>query len=297
MVNLLSKVKNNGCIEIICDGGRDYGFGHIRRSHTLARALVCSGYQVRYIAASKSGNMLLPEFKSSGLDAAIQIIDLPYDINSYFAIKGTTFVPVIALDYFEESAASCVISIYEHNAPVPSGTRVSGLEYALIRPEIVNHKTSTVAEGVVVMIGGSDLNQIGDEVVERLENQESLITLVQGPANQVGYVVTYPNVIIVKSPLDLEERMSKCTWAVTNGGSSMLEMMCLGKAVHVVPQTEAEKVLAQIVLRDGGILGVGMDTLRTPNPDSIARIGKKAKELVDGNGSNRIIRIIEEYLR
>ena len=36
--------------------------------------------------------------------------------------------------------------------------------------------------------------------------------------------------------------------------------------------------------------------LKIPDPEEIKSVGKKAKELIDGNGVDRIIRIIEKIL-
>jgi hypothetical protein len=90
--------------------------------------------------------------------------------------------------------------------------------------------------------------------------------------------------------------MLSCAWAVTNGGNTMMEMMYLGKAVHIIPQTDAENNLAQLILRDNGILGIGKDQLRIPKLNKVIDIGKRAGGLIDGQGVNRIIRIINKYL-
>ncbi len=284
------------CIEIICDGGLEYGFGHIRRSYTLAQALSHCGYPIRYSAASMNAEKLLPEFSSSSLQPSLQLLDLPYDINIFLASRHQNAMPIVALDYFGKLETSCVISIYEHITPVPSGVRFAGLKYALIRPEITKRTSTIEGEGVIVMIGGSDVEQIGGTVADSLANKGEQVTLIQGPANKIDYITKSSSVTILKTPSDLEKRMSSCAWAVTNGGTSMMEMMYLGKPAHIIPQTNAEKNLAKIVLNKGGILGIGMKEVRAPSADMGEKVGKIANEIVDGKGVTRIIKIIKGYL-
>jgi len=287
--------KINRCIEIVCDGGKKYGFGHIRRSYALAQALKCCGYCVQYKAASKDAEKLLPRFTSSTLKPNIRVLDLPYEINNWLLKKDRNDIPIIALDYCGATITSCVISIFEHQLP-PAGSRLSGLEYAIVRPEITQLTPVKGDNGVVVMIGGSDVNQVGGLVADFLASAEVKVDLILGPAYQGNYVTKSSLVTCLTTPLDLEKRMSACEWAVTNGGGSMMEMMYLGKAVHVMPQTRAERNFAEFILKKGGILGIGKNMLKIPDPEEIKSVGEKAKELIDGNGVDRIIRIIEKIL-
>ena len=76
----------------------------------------------------------------------------------------------------------------------------------------------------------------------------------------------------------------------------MMEMMCLGKAVHVIPQTMAELNLAKLIYNKGALLGIGLDTLCMPSLGEIARVGARARELVDGRGIDRIIGLVESCI-
>ena len=128
------------------------------------------------------------------------------------------------------------------------------------------------------------------------KNMGFKVSLIQGPTYQGNYVTKSSLVTCLKTPYDLEKRMSTCGWAVTNGGGSMMEMMYLGKAVHVIPQTSAERHFAEFILKEGGILGIGKNELKVPNLGEIECVGRRARELIDGNGVDRIIRIIQKYL-
>jgi spore coat polysaccharide biosynthesis predicted glycosyltransferase SpsG len=90
--------------------------------------------------------------------------------------------------------------------------------------------------------------------------------------------------------------MASCAWAVTTGGTTMLEMLCLGKAIHVVPRTEAELAFAQRFAAQGALLGLGLETLQTPAQDLIQTCQQRGPQLVDGKGCERIAFEIESLL-
>jgi hypothetical protein len=76
----------------------------------------------------------------------------------------------------------------------------------------------------------------------------------------------------------------------------MLEMLSLGKAVHVVPRTELEKSFARIFAERGALLGIGMDSLRSPDTASLGASAVRGPQLVDGRGCERIAAALEELL-
>ena len=291
---MLGDKKNS--IEVLCDGGGEYGYGHIRRSYTLAKALEREKYQVKYTVLSNSKFLVKPEFTSAEVDPVIQVFDLPYEIKPWAERARKKNIKTLALDYFGDERLLLTVSIYEHRIPLPKGRRLSGLEYAIIRPEILDFAPAAIGNSIVVMIGGSDLNRDGERIASQLSDTGRDIYLIQGPGINEDYSAHIPNVTVLKDPKDLESRMANCEWAVTNGGGSMMEMMCLGKAIHVVPQTNDELLLAQIVFNKGAILGIGHDSLSIPSPEKIQKVGKRAQELVDGRGVHRIIRLIDGIL-
>jgi len=50
------------------------------------------------------------------------------------------------------------------------------------------------------------------------------------------------------------------------------------------------------MMKEGGILGIGKNELKVPDLGEIECVGSRARELIDGNGADRIIRIIQKYL-
>lgn len=126
----------------------------------------------------------------------------------------------------------------------------------------------------------------------RLHQLGCSVTLIDGPL--AGLPKPVPDVVDrVRSPIDLAARMAACAWGVTGGGGAMLEMMALGKPVHVLPRTEFENALARLVLAKDGLVGIGLESLSLPRADAAVRISASARRLVDGLGVERIVNAVE----
>ena len=76
----------------------------------------------------------------------------------------------------------------------------------------------------------------------------------------------------------------------------MMEMMCLAKAVHVVPRTPSEISFARDVLSRGAILGMGLDGLKVPSEEAMQKTSQRARRLVDGQGASRIVAEIRKLI-
>ena len=76
----------------------------------------------------------------------------------------------------------------------------------------------------------------------------------------------------------------------------MMELMYLGKAIHVIPQTEEEYNLAQLLFMRGGLIGVGLDSLQIADASLRSKTSHIARRLIDGNGLTRIATSIESIL-
>lgn len=277
---------------IYTDGGA-HGMGHLRRSAALAWALQRRHHSVNLEALSARGRRLLPRSRRKPGFPDVAVFDLPYEISSHLRPLKAKGVPSVALDYFGTAAPDVTISILERGQAKLPGVRRSGLDYAIIRKEIQETTPAWPGRGVLVIIGGGDIHGVGASVAERVARFEP-VTLVEGPSRTNSYRSSLRLPIRhVKNPSDLARRMAHCRWAVTNGGTTMMEMMYLGKTVHVIPQTPHEERLAQFVLSKGAILGMGLDSLRPPTLAQLHKIRRAAQYLIDGNGLQRIVKMIE----
>jgi spore coat polysaccharide biosynthesis predicted glycosyltransferase SpsG len=146
---------------------------------------------------------------------------------------------------------------------------------------------------VLVIVGGGDSGQLTHSILERITDVP--ICVVQGPAG-APIISNREKTRIVVNPAELPKLMSQCAWAVTTGGTSMIEMLFLGKAIHVVPRTTDEKIFAGSFEDQGALLGLGLEALMEPSQERIYSCSRKGHELVDGLGCERIAAEIEDLL-
>lgn len=278
--------RSGELIEILCDGGA-HGLGHLSRSSALAAALLRRGRRVKLSALSDEGTRLLGDrHRDETGSPSLCVLDLPYEIESAIGERRQLGIPTVALDYFGDAVPDLVISVLERRFPPPAGKRLCGFEYAIVRPEIVALAPAAEGSGVLVLMGGGDVLRCGPAVAVRLAEIGERVTLVEGPRAPASQAL--PGVETLRAPSNLPARMAGCGWAVTNGGVTMTELMCLGKAVHVIPQTDDEDRLARRLLAAGAVLDIGGTNLVVPNAERRLAVGAVARRIFDGLGAERI---------
>jgi spore coat polysaccharide biosynthesis predicted glycosyltransferase SpsG len=284
-------------IDILCDGNDKIGFGHIRRSQTLAAQLVRDGMLVRVMGNSAQSSVMLPVKTAEDSVPTITIFDTPLDIDEKLSSLAKQGGLTIALDYFGNALPDVNIAVFAHQVVRAKRVTYVGFEYILIRDEISGLRGNVCSERsgrVMVMLGGADILGQGHLAAQALVQAGFRVTLIQGP-----YAVSYPrcsNYEVCTNPSNLPELFARCDWAVTSGGGSLFEGLCLGKAVHVLPQTAAEERIARHFDSRGGLLGIGLDSLRAYSVNEVINIAAKGAHLVDGLGAQRVSQIVRSWL-
>ncbi|MES2963831.1 MAG: hypothetical protein V4760_08065 [Bdellovibrionota bacterium] len=280
-------------VEILCDGNSKVGYGHIRRSMTLARKLDAAGFEVRISGLSAEAREALPPPRSLARPVRISIFDSLADISAPIAEHRAMGRVTLGLDCFSSEEPDVNVAIYPHT-PVRAKQRTYvGFEYILVREEIQEVKLSVIegGRGVLIVLGGGDLLGQGHQAAKRLAEAGCEVTLVQGPyatdvRSEHGYEV-------VVNPQDLPERMARAEWMVTNGGGCLFEALFLEKPVYVLPQTEAEERIAAAVSKRNALLGVGLNGLKSFASDELVVARARSSGVVDGRGAERISSIVE----
>ena len=276
------------------DGGGQFGFGNICRSAEMARELAARGHDVLSVPLSGKAKSLSPSRAVDRGRVDVVLLDVPYSGGEEVIRAHALGAKVVALDYEGEEAPDVVVSLQD-SRPMPIQTRRHVVvEYAIIRTELRAAKGAVCKSGdVLVVLGGGDSEGLSNEIARRLH--EVPLCVVQGP-NAGTLQAGRENVRVLQNPSCLPELMSGCPWAVTSGGTTMLEMLYFGKAIHVVPRTAGETEFAQQFLKKGALLGVGLEALREPTADHMLSCERRGPELIDGCGAHRIADIVEEFL-
>jgi spore coat polysaccharide biosynthesis predicted glycosyltransferase SpsG len=283
-------------VRIICDGGGPFGFGNLRRTATLAAEFKRQGYGVHVEAVSDQARWLLPPSPRDAGGANVWLLDIPYDADAWVDRARQSGLPVSALDFQGQAAPDLDISIFMRGTAPAVGQRLVGLCYAIVGPEFAALAPAPPGHGVVIVIGGGDQAGLGERAALVLYDQGCEVTLIDGPLATIGTALP-TTVRRLAAPLDLAARMASCAWGVTSGGGAMLEMMCLGKPIHVLPRTPHEAALARTVFDRGGLLGIGLESLRAPSAEACARVAATARDLVDGRGATRIVDAVGRLLQ
>ena len=276
------------------DGGGPDGFGNVRRSTELGEALERRGHAVSFVPLSERAAALCQKQRSDVSQADVVVLDVPYEGDAVLEQARALNARVVALDFDGTVAPDVVISLQAVRRVPAQSKAVCGVEYAIIREEIhslgTQHETTNE---VLVIVGGGDQDGLTQRIVNRLPSIP--ICVVQGPAG-APLKLERRALRVVTAPPDLPQLMAHCAWAVTTGGTTMLEMLSLGKAIHVVPRTEPEQIFAQRFADQAALLGLGLETLQTPTPNQIKACQRRGPQLVDGKGCERIAIEIESLL-
>jgi spore coat polysaccharide biosynthesis predicted glycosyltransferase SpsG len=282
-------------VELYCDGGPGLGYGHIRRARTLAAQLERDGVEVRLDGLSPVARSLLPPPGSGQGRSKVVIFDAPGGLDGPIAQAQAGGQCVVSLDWFGATVPDVNIVIYPHQEVRALRRSYIGLDYVLVRDEIASLPRDTgVGQGVLIVLGGGDVRGAGHDVAGRISRWGLDVTLVQGPlASDTSPAQGYR---VLVDPPGLPQLYAQCRWAVTNGGGCMFEAMCAGKAAVALPQTAAEARVAAWALRQGGLLGIGMEALRNFTGDEIGPVGTRGAALVDGRGAQRVSEIIRGVL-
>lgn len=274
-------------VHLICDGGPEYGWGHLRRSVTLSETLKKRGFGTRVEAISEQGNRYLPISEADTGEADLVVVDLPYDGDAVVERAKRRRKPVVALDFIGRSEPDTIISIFDKGTASSRKKHLVGFEYAIIRDDVRRLSPASTGEGVLVMIGGGDQIGVGEQAAEALYSAGCSVTLVEGPLAKRSKQLLL-GIERLAQPADLARRMASCAWAVTGAGGAMMEMMCLGKAVHVIARNSFEKMLAALVCNRGAAIGEGLVSLAPPSLDQIHKVSRHAARTIDGRGAERI---------
>lgn len=276
------------------DGGGQFGFGNICRSGEIAKELTRRGHEVINVALSAKARQLCPRPLGERRQVDAVLLDVPYSGNEEVRRAHDLGAAVIALDYEGTVAPEAIVSLHDIRERPKCARFYVGAEFAIIRSDIREIKGTKIdGEYVLVVLGGGDCEGLSSKIVRRLASAS--LCLVQGP-NAKPVEIRRENLRVLQNPPELPQLMAGCRWAITSGGTTMLEMLYLGKATHVVPRTEAEKIYAQSFLGKHSLLGIGLENLSEPEVRLKNSCERKGPVLIDGHGAERIAKIVEEFL-
>lgn len=293
-----------------------FGLGNIYRmlslysylkNHTNWMVDFESSLTIAYDLAKQNG-IHVSEPKEDKYDYDVILYDSPYNFLYEKNCKGEKerimFLKkktdkLIAFDdcRFEENNSDIAINLYNHNAlriNSYKGTIYSGLEYAILKSEIVNAKKRSPnhsdSRKILLTLGGEDPAGITMRIVEQYLKYIDRFTIVIGAAyrkkNELAELVN-GRTALLQSINNMGELMQQHDIVICSGGTTLLEALYLQKAIIPIPQSSFEEVFI------GNIKSDFYDIADIPSlleQDISLRCYRN--DIVDGKGLERIKNII-----
>ncbi|MBI5134705.1 hypothetical protein HZA86_00490 [Candidatus Uhrbacteria bacterium] len=318
-------------------GSHLQGLGHIVRDISLYRALALN-HEVIFHAAGVT-RQVYRKLQQEGVRNIVQgtlrqtilsyypnliIYDKPYALGMMESFYGVPHPPVVALDYFyyQDPRICAAINIYNHN--LKKGQSVlfrriyEGLEYSIVRDEVLSYRkqksfSQGMARRVLLTFGGADPRnntQKSIAILERLAHPPVSVYVIVGPKFRKGVEYRLGKNHRYRIETNVQEMgalMGSIDIAFCGAGVTLAELMALGCPCVIIPQNNAELLLARSIAKKGGVLL--LESRQTTQGNHVQRVqrlikhwhdreamGHRAQQLVDGHGRERVLEIIRKEL-
>lgn len=254
-----------------------------------------------------------------------------YDLDPevYTAVRATG-VPTLAVVDGEFRGAEADILVDQNLAAEldrpdlpPDTLRLAGLEYVLLRDEILDLRPTEPAlvreqsavPTVFAFFGGTDAFGAGPTVVRALAAsgvpfQARVVAPNESLAAAIGAVELEPGQRVqITGPTDrLAEQVVAADLTISASGTSAWELLCLGAATGLVCVVDNQIMGYERAIATGTAAGVGVlsDLRRDPEPAAAAlkrlltdpgeraRLASSGWHLIDGHGRTRVVDALEE---
>ncbi len=263
-------------ILIISDRFKNSGNGNYLRSNNLykflKKYLIC-----KFLLFNKSKNISIDQHD-------LILLDLPYknyNLNYLRKYKGI----IVSLDHHLKFDVHLNISLF--NKSNYAQKNLCSLKYAIIREDVKRDKNKLIKNSIFIGIGSSDIKNLRFKVYEKVKYIFDEI-YISKTFNHKNRFSRFENKNFIKN-------MKSCDLAITNGGTTMLELIYLNKMIIALPQTELEKKFIKHVKKSYKIYS-GIHWLKNNKIKKIIK-QKQKKGLIDGNGCSNIMIEIKNLLK
>jgi len=228
--------------------------------------------------------------------------------------------PLVCIDSnnLAEKYADILIDANKENKDTSSKPkRLYGSDYVVIREEFLPYReTKSKKDKILITFGGSDPLNLTEKVLLLLKDLENLeFNVIIGPSAKVSISNIEKIIKNAKSkfnlffnPDNLVDIFSETFLAISSGGITLYELAYLGIPSIIISQAKHQIAIAEKFekLKVGINLGMGdkvkkeklikvlLELLENPLRRNL--MSKKAKDLVDGKGLERIINEISAVL-
>jgi spore coat polysaccharide biosynthesis predicted glycosyltransferase SpsG len=216
-------------------------------------------------------------------------------------------LPLVTFDNRGSGAALAdlhIAALAFDEAPLVGKRLLTGVDYLILNPEIVNHKRVRYALGsLLVTLGGSDTYGVTVKVVAALAKKGLGATIVVGPGflhgQELDCVLTDAFTVLVGVPSLIEE-MSKHDLAITGGGITPFEANAAGLPCIVVANEDFEIPVGMALQRLGGAVFAGhhraLDLSALDRVMPIESMSRAGLRQLGVGGTARVVAALEDLL-
>ncbi len=317
-------------------GGHNLGTGHVFRDLELAKVLMrdvdvffhVNGANGAFDILSERGvkHILRGKLKRvlKELDPKLLIYDKPYALGEMEDIGQENGMRVISLDsfFYDDGRIDASINIINHHYKKrrkDRGQRVyEGTQYSIIRDDILKgrkrRKNRKDIRNILVTFGGGDPRNNTEKVIRMLNNfdeQRFNVQIIRGYIfrKRLAYSLSRGNhdYSVKNKVKDMSALMDWADVAFCGGGTTSMELLCVGCPIVVFPQTKEELAFAKSVADKKALLliepGLRMDRAKKKVKKVIEdrslrnHLSKNGQKLFDGKGKERIKKIVLRSLK
>ncbi|MGL4874548.1 MAG: UDP-2,4-diacetamido-2,4,6-trideoxy-beta-L-altropyranose hydrolase, partial [Clostridium sp.] len=184
---------------------------------------------------------------------------------------------------------------------------LNGGKYALLREEFLKSEKIFInkeIENIMVTVGGSDHNNLTDEIIRRVDGLNYNIHIIIGKAFKYKDILKETfrenkNIHFYENPI-MSEIMEKCDVCISACGSTIYELCYLGIPTIGLVVAENQKLLGEYLNKNEIIVLSEISDIREKikklKYEKRIELNIKMKKIVDGKGKERVIdEILKRY--
>jgi UDP-2,4-diacetamido-2,4,6-trideoxy-beta-L-altropyranose hydrolase len=209
-----------------------------------------------------------------------------------------------------------------YNGLIPENCiQLLGPEYAILRPQFQKtrgnlRKRDSGVNSILVFMGGADSKNITSKAlraIHMLNRSDITIDVVIGNLNPYHDEIKIltskiPNTICHHNVVDMAKLMSSADLCIGAGGTTTWERCCVGLPTITIILAENQKNISESLDKDGALINLGRYQNVTENnikevikglienPQKMASMSDKSRQLVDGEGVGRVIDTISSIV-
>lgn len=257
-------------IAIVTDVYKGSGLGNYYRSREL--------YFFLKKKKLKTDFFLYSEFLNNKNFYQIIIIDLPLKVYNLNFLSNCHKSLLFSLDHNQKYIVDANISIFKKS--FYARKNFVDLKYSIIRKEFQNHQANFDKDLLFICIGSSDLKKKRSFLKKNYSKYFKKVFLSKIISNKLSKKIINQKEFIFN--------MKNCSLGISNGGTTLLELIYFKKVIIVYPQNTVEKKFAFFLKRKGFKIFINPKKI---NYDFIKKIlkAKQKSNIIDNKGMNRIL--------